>query len=202
MVKDFLLAIPNMYRLSQAVIGKDKDLMNLACTVKARDKILDIGCGPARLLSRLPESVEYYGLDPSQPYIDQARNTFKNRKATFYCAGIDDFTPDANIVDSCDVVIASGVLHHLDDSQAEKLLRVAYAALKKRGILLTLDTCFTPKQNPVARFLAKMDRGQFVRYADEYRNLLETVFHENITVIVHNNGARFPYNHITMRAVK
>lgn len=202
MLKELLLSSPVIYKLGQAAIGRSKDLMNLSGEVGGMCKILDIGCAPASLLKNLPESVEYHGFDPSQPYIEQAREVYRGRRASFYCAGVDDFALGANLEGSCDLVIASGVLHHLDDAQAEKLLRLAHAALKSGGKLLTLDTCFIPRQNIIARFLAKSDRGKFVRYQAEYERLLKGIFHRNISIVIHSDGARLPYNHITMKAAK
>lgn len=200
MLKDLLLSSPLIYKLSQVVLGKDKDLMNLAGEIGAGAKVFDIGCGPASLLKRLPESVEYHGFDPSPSYVKEARAAYKNRKAFFYCAGVDDFVLGADIKGSCDVAIASGVLHHLDDSQAKKLLNLAYNSLKEGGKLLTLDVCFIPRQNPIARFLAKSDRGKYVRYQDEYAKILKEVFLRNTSVTVYSDGGHLPYNHIVMKA--
>ncbi|HEV8095171.1 MAG TPA: class I SAM-dependent methyltransferase, partial [Burkholderiales bacterium] len=45
-------------------------------------RIVDIGCGPADIVSELPDGVEYVGIDMSPEYIEAARARFGDR-ATF-----------------------------------------------------------------------------------------------------------------------
>ena len=47
------------------------------------DRILDIGCGPADLLSYLPQ-VEYIGFDANSKYISDAKRRYGNQ-GTFIC---------------------------------------------------------------------------------------------------------------------
>ena len=51
------------------------------------------------------------------------------------------------------IVLAIGVVHHLDDAEAVKLFQLAHAALKSGGRLVTMDGCYVPKQSRVARHL-------------------------------------------------
>ena len=48
--------------------------------------------------------------------------------------------------------------------------------LRPGGVLVTLDAVFHPGQNPVARLLARLDRGGAVRTPEAYRALLEPHF--------------------------
>ena len=98
------------------------------------DQILDIGCGTAEILEHLPE-IQYFGFDASQKYIDAAKARFGNR-GTFSCDTVT--TATLQRLAASDVVLAVGILHHLDDSDATSLLELAKAALKPGGRLVTL----------------------------------------------------------------
>src|SRR5215217_1780021 len=72
-------------------------------------RILDIGCGTAKILNHLPR-VEYIGFDPNPAYIEWARNTFGNR-GTFHAGR---FTAESiGLVGQVDVALVLAVLHHL-----------------------------------------------------------------------------------------
>ena len=96
-----------------------------------------------------------------------------------------------------DLVLATGVLHHLTDAEAVDLFRVAHAALKPGGRLVTLDGCFSPGQSFVARQMLKNDRGQYVRDEAGYLALARQVFVE-VTPTVTTDLLRIPYTHLVM----
>jgi SAM-dependent methyltransferase len=156
----------------------------------AGDRVLDIGCGTAALLSHMPE-VTYIGFDLSREYIENAREThgkrgeFHHRALTAKAAK--EFEP-------FDLVMAIGVLHHLNDVEAELLFGVAHDALKPGGRLVTCDGAFVPKQNPIARVLLKMDRGEFIRSPLNYETMARRVF-SSVECSVHHDLNSFPYTH-------
>jgi SAM-dependent methyltransferase len=136
-------------------------------------RVLDVGCGTAEILAFLPGDVDYWGFDISARYVDAAATKFGER-GRFHCARL-----DARQIDSMprfDIVIAIGLLHHLDDSDALGLFELARRALSAKGRVVTLDPCLAPDQNPIARFLIERDRGQNVRTAEAYRALPGSVF--------------------------
>ena len=49
-------------------------------------KVLDIGCGPAKILDVLPE-IHYYGFDINPIYINSAKKKYKN-KGKFFCKNL------------------------------------------------------------------------------------------------------------------
>lgn len=77
MIKDFLLAEPVIYRFFIKLVGSGKARKNFVekLGLKAGDKILDIGCGPADILEYLPETIEYIGFDSNKDYINVAKKT-------------------------------------------------------------------------------------------------------------------------------
>ncbi len=154
--------------------------------------MLDIGCGTAELLAYLPE-VEYWGFDVSESYIAAARKRY-GPKGNFVCKLLD--LKDLETLPKFDVVIASGLLHHLDTDAAHELFRLAKAALRPGGRLVTIDCCFADGQNMISRLLVSYDRGQNVLDGEGYRKLATPVFKEVAGRVRHQ--AWIPYTHWIM----
>jgi SAM-dependent methyltransferase len=203
MFRNVLLSFSGVYNLLQNGLTKDEPgFYRQYINVPEGAKVLDIGCGPARVLGRMPESVEYHGFDPSEAYIKAAAGKYGRRRAFFKCATAGEETLGSEHVGTFDMVLALGVMHHIDDGEALKLLRLAESALRDEGVLVTVDVCFVPGQNPVARFLARMDRGKHVRAPEGYRLLAEDVFGGRVEAFQRDDLLRLPYNHIIMRMTK
>lgn len=158
-----------------------------------------IGCGPADILDFLP-AVDYIGFDANPKYIQEAMERYKDR-GTFFCEVVSQVSLPIDYYAYFDIVLAIGVLHHLNDAEAPDLLRLAHIALKPGGRLITLDGVFTERQSPCARWIISMDRGQFVRNQSGYTNLVRQVF-ENLTVSIRYDMIRVPYTHIIIECKK
>jgi SAM-dependent methyltransferase len=156
-------------------------------------RVLDLGCGPADILDALP-AVEYVGVDISPEYIRAARERHGSR-GQFVCASAVDFV--AEPAGSFDIVLATGLLHHLDDREAEGMLRAARAALKPDGRLVSLDGCYDPTQSWAARWMLDNDRGRHVRRLDEYLKLAATAFSQTEPYVNHRM-LNIPYAHLVM----
>jgi hypothetical protein len=100
-----------------------------------------------------------------------------------------------------DIVMATGVLHHLDDAQCIELLEIGRAALRVSGRWITMDGVLTEHQSRIARYLVAHDRGRYVRTPEEYLRLARTVF-PNATAKVIDGLLRIPYTLIFMQGVK
>ncbi|MDY7577581.1 class I SAM-dependent methyltransferase [Herbaspirillum sp. RTI4] len=155
-------------------------------------RILDIGCGPAGILAYLPQ-VSYSGFDISQDYIDQASKRF-SPIGEFHCKHLS--VGDLERLLPFDVVFALGLLHHLEDDEAIDVMQIAWRALKPGGRLFTIDPCWEPSQNPVARLLIRGDRGQNVRDKVGYEALAGAVFEAPRVYVKHR--AWIPYTHCIM----
>ncbi len=171
-----ILNHPRVYDAIQNIMGAQtirRDLVSNFIRPTPGCRILDIGCGTAEILPFLPQGVGYWGYDISQKYIDAAKKRFGDL-GYFRCGLLDQ--KELEKLPTFDIVIAIGVLHHLDESEAAELFRLARHALGKHGRLITIDPCLTPRQNPVARFLILHDRGQNVRTQEGYQDLSARFF--------------------------
>jgi SAM-dependent methyltransferase len=88
------------------------------CYVKAEpgQGVLDLGCGPASMLTDLPD-VRYVGIDSDARRVQAARRAFGAR-GEFICA---DAADEQLLAGRCfDRILALGVIHHLDDAAARR----------------------------------------------------------------------------------
>lgn len=191
---------PIVYDALQALLGANRgrhDLVSHHIRPTSGMRLLDIGCGTARILDHLPNSIVYYGFDSSQDYINEAKNRY-GKRGIFSCSMVEKST--LSDVSSFDLVLAVGVLHHLDDAAALNLFNLAKSALRDAGRLVTIDPCFDKNQNPIARFLVSRDRGQNIRSGDQYHQLAGSAFDTIEGLVKHR--AWIPYTHWVMECKK
>ena len=193
-----ILSLPFFYELFQRLIGADrkrKILIKDFIKPHVGAEILDCGCGPAHILKYFPKEVKYTGIDLSEDYISNARKLFPNH--SFKVSSVDDFVI---LGKKFDIILALGLLHHIDDENCKKLFSSAYKLLKKDGRMITLDGVFIKEQSLIAKFLLKKDRGQFVRNKESYEKLAKSIFGEKkVDTVIRFDLTRIPYTHIIMQ---
>ena len=192
-----VLSLASVYRFAQRAIGAEafrETLASEVLNVSEGDRILDIGCGTADILAHLPD-VDYLGFDSSDRYVEAARERFgdRGRFVTAAPVDVDDSLGDRTLV------MAIGVLHHLDDETAHEALELAATALQPGGTFVSVDPTLTDDQHAVARFLIKRDRGQFVRTPEQMQHLVSDHFDE-VGMEVRHDMLRTPYTHLIVRA--
>jgi SAM-dependent methyltransferase len=163
---------------------------------RAGERVLDVGCGTADVLSVLPD-VEYIGFDISEAYVARARSRWGSR-GRFYAQQLDR---DAMMsLGAFDLVLATGVLHHLGDHELTTLFELLPSALTRAGRIVTVDPCFVDKQNPIARSLIKNDRGKYVRSPQAYVALATSSGLDVRGSLIHRKW--FPYTYWIMQINK
>jgi len=151
-------------------------------------RVLDLGCGPGELVRYLG-NVEYVGVDINPDYVAYAKRVHGDR-AEFRIGDAAELDPALR---GFDVVVAFGVLHHLDDAGVRKLFEGAADALEARGRLVTVDPTLTPAQSRTARLVILADRGRYVRNPAEYERLAAPLF--EVETAVRSDLLRIPYTH-------
>lgn len=144
-------------------------------------RLMEVGCGTGALCRYLPPSIEYFGVDIDEDYVDAARRRFPNR--VFEHADVGDPATFETLAGKCDIVVAFGVLHHLDDNQARRCLKGSHAALGEGGVFLSVDPCHFEHEGPLEYLMKRFDRGRFIRPPNSYRSLVAASFNE-VTVEV------------------
>lgn len=190
-----ILSSPRVYELWSRLVGGRRGraaLVREHVRPAPKARVLDLGCGPGELLPHLGD-VEYVGIDVSEEYIEQAQRAFAGR-AEFRVGDATRLDPELR---GFDLVLAFGVLHHLSDAEAERLLGGACAALTPGGRFVSVDPAFVPGQSRGARLLVGGDRGEHVRAPEEYRRLAERVFGE-VRETVRSDLLRIPYTHCVL----
>jgi SAM-dependent methyltransferase len=195
------LRVPFLYNLFQEAAGANavrRSLIRNHVRPKVGDKVIDIGCGTAQIVQYLPE-VEYLGLDTNPTYIAFARRRY-GRNGTFVVGDTQSLRGDLRFRDA-DIVMAIGVLHHLDDQDAVHCIRFANDALKMTGRFICLEPCSIPNQGALSRFVMANDRGRNIRTEQQYRQLAARIF-SNVAASVNTKHGRIPYVSIILECEK
>ena len=100
--------------------------------IKNNNKILDLGCGEGYLISLLPDEISIVGIDISPTALNQAKETFKNKKNVSFELG------NAYKLDYpekyFDRIICSEVLEHIPDPR--RVIEEIHRLLKDDGLAI------------------------------------------------------------------
>lgn len=197
-----ILSWPKIYDLWSDLAGAERaraEFVQRYLRPRPGDAVLDIGCGTGTMFQAMPAGVDYTGLDLSEAYIEKARLRFGDR-AKFICSSVAEAPSLPS--SSFDVAMAFGVLHHLDDAQAEKLFNLAFNALKPTGRFVTCDPVLgTESEGRLSRWIMMQDRGRNVRTEEEYLALARSRF-PGATCSIRSDFVRLPYIHLFLECQK
>ncbi|MFA4824280.1 MAG: class I SAM-dependent methyltransferase [Methanoregula sp.] len=195
-----ILSNPHLYSATMRLLGSDQITRMFVETYvqpKSGDHVLDIGCGPADILNFLPD-VKFCGFDIDAGYIDAARKNFGNR-GTFVCKPVSKNALDEN--SRFDLILAKGVLHHLNDIEATDMFELAQTHLNKGGRMITFDGCYVPGQSYFAKKFLAMDRGKYVRTKEAYMKFAYHSF-SNVIPTIRHDLLRIPYTILIMECTQ
>jgi SAM-dependent methyltransferase len=137
-------------------------------------RVMEVGCGTGALCRYLPSTVQYVGVDIDEGYVAAARRRFPDR--VFEHADVGDPITFETFSGGFDLVIAFGVLHHLDDDQVRRCLEGCVGMLGNAGTFLSVDPCHRQHERPLEYLMKQFDRGRFIRPASSYGDLVAKSF--------------------------
>ncbi len=159
--------------------------LTAALAMEDGERLLDVGCGTGicAQLARGP----YVGVDTFMPYLDFCRRRVVGRSYLFVAANAADLCLGDGVFDKA---IVASMVHHLDDSAADRLLAELRRVVRKRVVLIdaALDIA-----NPIERFILSHDRGDYVRDGAALRALLSRHFDIEDEETFHNTLHIIPY---------
>ncbi|HEV2423995.1 MAG TPA: class I SAM-dependent methyltransferase [Terriglobia bacterium] len=158
------------YRLWQAPFAEDKFSPVLAHNdLQYVRRVLDVGCGPGTNTHHF-SGAEYLGLDCNRDYIESAR---RRHGRSFVVADVTECQLHRS--ERFDFILVNSFLHHVDTPDAERILAELSDLLDIGGHVHILELVLPEHLSP-ARILARMDRGDFARPLDEWRNMFSRYF--------------------------
>ncbi len=101
--------------------------------LKSGQSLLDVGCGNGKLVSGLPEGVEYLGTDFSKTLLDEAKKLYPKHKFVY-----GDVVNPKHWVDlgKYDAIFCVAVLHHIPEREQQVyILKECRKHLKSGGFL-------------------------------------------------------------------
>ena len=154
-------------------------------------ELLDLGCGPAEILRCMNCKVNYTGIDASEDYINAAQKKFTEQQ--FIRTTFDSNT---KLNGKFDVVLAIGLIHHLDDETSRNLIINASKVLKDGGKLITFDNVLYKGQGWLNRLIIKQDRVNYIRNLRNYSRLFPQNSFTEIQFDLREDLLRIPYSHV------
>ena len=198
--RERLLANPAVYRAFKRLVLPTGVLESLVAThfvIPNGGRVLDLGCGFGDYAPFFSGHGHYVGIDHNAQYIETARALNGGGDATFIVADVVD--PVVSDYGPYDLVMISGVLHHLPSDAILTLARNVRSLLTPAGKFVALEAVFDPEQSLLARIAVASDRGRYVRDREGYERILENVF-SHVDSSTAEGMLRIPYSHIVLTA--
>lgn len=159
---------PRAWLLAQRLIGGTPDKQRLALQhYSGQRRILEIGCSVGNIADvfRDKGDIHYTGVDIDEPALSVARDRFAgDDRFVFTNAPLDDFIAQAM---QWDYVLIAGVLHHVDEDDARKMVRDCAALTAPGGCLVVSEPVpLRPNDGLAFKVIHKVEQGQFLRETD------------------------------------
>jgi SAM-dependent methyltransferase len=169
-VKERLLRHPTVYAAWQAPFADAKfaPIRSVNDLALVRD-VLDVGCGPGTSRRNF-RSASYIGVDINPSYLRHSRS---RAEGCFVAADVAHLplAPSARF----DFILVNSLLHHLPTDVVHGLLGDLAELLAPGGAIHVLDLVL-PRSPSLARWLARMDRGEHARLEEEWVRIVGSHF--------------------------
>jgi SAM-dependent methyltransferase len=197
-LRERILKVPLVYRSLNLLVSPASlvaDTVRDFLDVADGSRVLDLGCGYGEIAKHFVGRTEFVGIDSNHSYIDEAKLRFRDTNAQFIVADIAD--PEVLALGPFDLVMLTGVLHHLPSELVKELAVASKGLVSPNGRFVAVEPVFAPDQRLSARLTIAADRGRYVRDAEGYVSLLEIGFKTVEAQVLHGR-LRIPYSHVIL----
>ena len=129
--------------------------------------VLDLGCGTGEYTS-LFSANRYVGLDLSLPFVRYASTRLRGFA---FLVGDAEQLPFSD--DRFHRVLVNGVIHHMGDGSADRLLGEVGRVVRPSGTVLIIEDVPSSAANLPGRLMHAVDQGDHIRTARAYAALIE-----------------------------
>ena len=162
------------YSLWQAPFAEKKFAPILAYNdLRQARRVLDVGCGPGTNTPHFAHT-HYLGIDHNLRYLQHAR---RQHARDFLAADITRpaLAPGARF----DFILVNSFLHHIDTPGTREILAEVESLLAEDGHIHILELVLPPRPS-LAQLLARLDRGEFPRPLEEWKQIFGDIFEMEI----------------------
>lgn len=191
-----------LYEIFQSVVDRRETQEIIRNEILKPDQItnvLDFGCGIG-YHSELFKSAHYLGIEPLEACIAVANRRYASSRVEFELG--DHLSMKALPDNSFDLVIAIGVLHHIDNEIFGEFIQEAFRILTPGARFTSFDPVFHSEQSKISEWVVKQDRGGWVRTEADYMGVIGRTFQGVVETKIYSNLLRIPYDHIAIHAFK
>ena len=163
------------YDVFQTCVGsyKFRDRFLKSIEFLPNSKILELGCGTGITLKTIRNN-DYVGIDLSEKYLAKASRRKESSLLINGDVALSKTYENLNTKKN-DVVLALALWHHLDDEQMIRTLENVYKISAEGISIFSLDPFIDENTGPSAAWIAKNDRGKFLRSAGHLKEISEAV---------------------------
>jgi cyclopropane fatty-acyl-phospholipid synthase-like methyltransferase len=200
-----LLEISACYDFFQTIVGATAYVQKILGETFLNPEIssvIDLGCGTGAKTPFLNSKMKYLGVDISEDYIARAKRRESDADRTYVVSDL-SLSGWLNVTEFYNppLVLAMGIFHHLSNQQMESLLRQLQENVPPGSQITSLDPTITRSTSKAAAFLAKQDRGKFLRTPEELEGMLDR-FGFSTEIREHKNQLRIPYDTLLINGTK
>jgi hypothetical protein len=110
-------------------------------------RVMEVGCATDALCRYLPSNVQYVGVDIDEGYVAAVRHGLPDR--VFQHADVGDPITFEALPERSDLIIAFGLLCHLDGDQVRRCLEGCVGVLGNARTFLSVNPCYGQHVRPL-----------------------------------------------------
>jgi len=178
-----------IYRLIQKILVKRlfyDDFLKIL-NQENINHIVEIGCADSIILQKLDKKYSYDGYDIDNNFILRSKKKYENySKYNFLKESIHKINFD-KYDNKKTIILLVGIFHHVND----ELIKI-FLDKTKFFKVYAIDAVRLDNQNLFTKLLLNLDRGNFIRFENQYKELLI----DYDFILARNKYLNFKYDHL------